>query len=1134
MGWTEPRAHKKRRWCCRRVGTVNVCGLENSGETVIFNSSRLSARRAGTTEAPEARSTATNAMRAADQQRIASHCAAFGGSANQATGSGGGRGAGSGSRPRKKPSKRCFQSVSQTLDDDPEAAALTDRSGGGGGGNDNERGGGGSNGGGGGGGGVNGGGGASSQQTSSRAHADGIEHYRPDVDGLRAVAVTAVVLYHLDRRYLPGGFVGVDIFFVISGFVVSGSLLRAPTSSLSAYLLAFYSRRIKRLAPALWCVVFVSSLASSLLVTPLVARDLPDYYITACYGLLGWANNHFAARGTAYSDQGSEALEYNPFTHLWSLGVEEQFYFVFPLLVALSYGARVVAPRRAETAPASKARGKKAAASKASGGSDGGGGGSSSGKAGGTGGGGDGVASFSARSPFGVLSSCLVATLCVSGRLTFTPHRQLLAFYLLPSRAWQLLAGALLYEVQDVCARRRAGSNEKRGHAAQKLGDESQTPASSAEVGHKHATAPLRAAPQQPASDSSTAAAACRKAAATRPKKGAGRAGGAIAATPDFETPAATKPPAAAKGGALSEAERRPRVQRSPAADSAVPIPNRGCSPPPAAQGTASATAAATPTSLQTESYFEALLRGEAPPMPPPPTPPTSPPAARGRGDNKHEESDGSDDDDDDDEDDDEDDDDSGSDSDEDEASSAGAFGCGITALGAIAAVELLVVLCFGLAVALTPGVDGFPVPWSFFAIGGAVGAIGLGSAPLLPTAGPDERRLFYFGRVPCPLLPACLGCAPAAYVGRLSYPLYLWHWPVFVLCKWSVGLTSLRVQLGAVMLSCGLAAATYHHLEARVRVWRPAQRWHIFGTLALALIVLEGWLLSLHGPLYGRLYLGRAAIPPSPPPAPPDRPPPHPPWPPAPHPPPSPPPPHPPPDAPFGTPRRPPPPPSPLPSPPPPAPPPRPPPPSPCACSNAAGGTGHTLHDPPDATLDAKRKCFDPAAIQRVTQRESAAAWGDPNYWFHHPCWNKAGEAFDATAEARVRGCLTPKRASPSQRALFFLGDSHAGAMLPGVEASVRGTMALAYTARGMCGYLSDEDLRLGRCGQDQREIATSYRDFLTRMLKEQLKPGDVLALTAASGSKQLANARAAGQETRIPKHMPLRIRPKPPLPCL
>lgn len=72
---------------------------------------------------------------------------------------------------------------------------------------------------------------------------------------------------------------------------------------------------------------------------------------------------------------------------------------------------------------------------------------------------------------------------------------------------------------------------------------------------------------------------------------------------------------------------------------------------------------------------------------------------------------------------------------------------------------------------------------------------------------------------------------------------------------------------------------------------------------------------------------------------------------------------------------------------------------------------------------------------------------------------------------------------------------------MLPGIEASVRGIMTVAYTGRGMCGYLSDQDLRMGRCGQDRVEIATAYRDFLTTMLKEQLKPGDVLALTAASG---------------------------------
>ena len=146
--------------------------------------------------------------------------------------------------------------------------------------------------------------------------------YRADVDGLRALAVSAVVAYHLDKDLLPGGFVGVDCFFVISGFVVCGSLLRGGQhDSLSSFLIAFYARRVKRLAPALWCVVFAASAATSLLLTPLVAQDLADYYLTAAFGLIGWANNHFAARGTAYSDQGPLALEYNPFTHLWSLGV---------------------------------------------------------------------------------------------------------------------------------------------------------------------------------------------------------------------------------------------------------------------------------------------------------------------------------------------------------------------------------------------------------------------------------------------------------------------------------------------------------------------------------------------------------------------------------------------------------------------------------------------------------------------------------------------------------------------------------------------------------------------------------------------------------------------------------------------
>ena len=78
------------------------------------------------------------------------------------------------------------------------------------------------------------------------------------------------------------------------------------------------------------------------LLLPTDEATVDDYMLTGQLALVGWANNHFAARGTAYSDEGPEALEYNPFTHTWSLGVEEQFYFLFPTLVALAYGRRAV------------------------------------------------------------------------------------------------------------------------------------------------------------------------------------------------------------------------------------------------------------------------------------------------------------------------------------------------------------------------------------------------------------------------------------------------------------------------------------------------------------------------------------------------------------------------------------------------------------------------------------------------------------------------------------------------------------------------------------------------------------------------------------------------------------------------
>ena len=150
------------------------------------------------------------------------------------------------------------------------------------------------------------------------------QHHRGDVDGLRAIAVLSVIVYHIDSSQLPGGLSGVDCFFVISGFCVAGSLLRRtsgdePSRSLGSFLVAFYARRVKRLMPCLLCATLATSLGIAILIDPSVADA---YFETAQYALLGVANNFFAATGSGYAAGGPAALEYNPLTHTWSLGVE--------------------------------------------------------------------------------------------------------------------------------------------------------------------------------------------------------------------------------------------------------------------------------------------------------------------------------------------------------------------------------------------------------------------------------------------------------------------------------------------------------------------------------------------------------------------------------------------------------------------------------------------------------------------------------------------------------------------------------------------------------------------------------------------------------------------------------------------
>jgi peptidoglycan/LPS O-acetylase OafA/YrhL len=146
------------------------------------------------------------------------------------------------------------------------------------------------------------------------------------------VAVLAVILHHLSPRLLPGGYLGVDVFFVISGFVITGSLAQRPASGLGDQMLSFYGRRIRRLLPALLVCVLISAVALCL-----VNPDPGQMLGVGWRSLFGVSNLILHKLAVDYF---RPAAELNPFTQTWSLGVEEQFYLLFPLLVWFSGFAR--------------------------------------------------------------------------------------------------------------------------------------------------------------------------------------------------------------------------------------------------------------------------------------------------------------------------------------------------------------------------------------------------------------------------------------------------------------------------------------------------------------------------------------------------------------------------------------------------------------------------------------------------------------------------------------------------------------------------------------------------------------------------------------------------------------------------
>jgi peptidoglycan/LPS O-acetylase OafA/YrhL len=157
--------------------------------------------------------------------------------------------------------------------------------------------------------------------------------YRPEIDGLRAIAVLAVVLYHAGVG--GAGFVGVDVFFAISGYLITSLLLREHAETGAIDLLAFYARRVRRIFPAVAVVVLAVLLAAPFFLSPGQTEHTAN---SAGAALIFGANIFFQFMSGGYFDGRSEEM---PLLHLWSLSVEEQFYFLWPALLLLLLRARV-------------------------------------------------------------------------------------------------------------------------------------------------------------------------------------------------------------------------------------------------------------------------------------------------------------------------------------------------------------------------------------------------------------------------------------------------------------------------------------------------------------------------------------------------------------------------------------------------------------------------------------------------------------------------------------------------------------------------------------------------------------------------------------------------------------------------
>ena len=161
-------------------------------------------------------------------------------------------------------------------------------------------------------------------------------NYRPEIDGLRALAVIAVILYHAQITlfgYEPfkGGFIGVDIFFVISGYLITSIILKELVSTGNFSFKNFYERRIRRILPALLFVMLVSLFFAWKYLLP---GSFIDFSKSILYSLGFSSNFYFHFSGLEYN---SEDGLLKPFLHTWSLSVEEQYYIIFPIIFLITF-----------------------------------------------------------------------------------------------------------------------------------------------------------------------------------------------------------------------------------------------------------------------------------------------------------------------------------------------------------------------------------------------------------------------------------------------------------------------------------------------------------------------------------------------------------------------------------------------------------------------------------------------------------------------------------------------------------------------------------------------------------------------------------------------------------------------------